>query len=282
MTHRRHLDQLSFSDIVPALGGPMRVRSVLLTLAALAASIVTIAAAPIIARAADIRFLCAGALESTVEDVVSEFQKATGYNVKAEFAAIGVITRRLRNGDAADLAIVSPRQWEDLAKEGKVDPAIRVIVARVGAGVFVKKGAAKPDISSVDAFKRTLLNAKSVALSDPAGGGPVGIYATGLFERLGISADVKPKLRLVGGGLAPVEPVAKGEAEIGLSTISEILPAPGVELVGPLPAEIQSFIVYTGAIPGTAKEPAAAKALLDFLISPRVTPVLKSKGLERG
>ena len=130
---------------------------------------------------------------------------------------------------------------------------------------------AHPDISSVEAFKRALLNAKSIALADPAGGGPVGIYATSLFERLGVSAAVTPKLKLVGGGLAPVEPVAKGDAEIGLTTISEILPVPGIELVGPLPREIQTFIVFTAAIPANAKEPMAAKALIDFLSSPRAT-----------
>ena len=234
------------------------------------------------APAAEITFLCAGALETTVEELLPEFQKASGHSVKATFAAIGVIARRLRNGAMADLAIISPQQWEDVRKEGKVDATVQVIIAKVGVGVFVKRGAAKPDISSVEAFKRALLNAKSIALADPAGGGPVGIYAASLFERLGISAAVTPKLKLVGGGLAPVEPVTKGDAEIGLTTISEILPVPGIELVGPLPREIQTFIVFTAAIPANAKEPMAAKALIDFLSSPRATSVLKSKGLEKG
>ena len=185
-------------------------------------------------RAAEITFLCAGALEATVEELIPEFQKVSGHNVKATFAAIGVIARQLRNGDMADVAIISPQQWEDLRKEAKVDATVQVIIAKVGVGVFVKRGAAKPDINSVEAFKRALLNAKSIALADPAGGGPVGIYATSLFERLGISAAVTPKLKLVGGGLAPVEPVTKGDAEIGLTTISEILPVPDIELVGQL------------------------------------------------
>jgi molybdate transport system substrate-binding protein len=233
-------------------------------------------------RAADITFLCAGALETTAEELIPEFSRTTGYNVKATFAAIGVISRRVENGEVADLAVVSPRQWDSLRGQDKLDPTVRLVIAKVGAGVFVKKGASKPDISSVDAFKRALVNAKSIALSDPAGGGPVGIYAVGLFERLGIGAEIKSKLKLVGGGLAPVEPVAKGDAEIGLSTISEILPVPGVELVGPLPVEIQTFIVYTAAIPKTAKEPAAARALIDIFMSPKAISILKSKGLEQG
>jgi hypothetical protein len=134
-----------------------------------------------------------------------------------------------------------------------------------------------------EAFKRALLNAKSIALADPAAGGPVGIYATALIERLGISAELKPKIKLIGGGVAPVEPVVKGDAEIGLTTISEIIQSqPAIEMVGPLPPEIQTFLVFTAAIPRNAKESTAAKALLDFFISPRAISILKAKGLEPG
>jgi len=247
----------------------------------LVASALTIAP-QISARAADITFLCAGALETTVEELLPEFQKATRHNVKATFAAIGVITQRLRKGDAADLATVSPQQWDELQNEAKIDPAVRVVIAKVGVGVFVKKGAPKPDISSVDGFRSALVNARSVALADPAGGGPVGAYSVRLFERLGITAELSPKLKLVGGGLPPIEPVVKGEAEIGLTTISEILQFPGVELVGPLPGAIQNFIVFTATIPANAREPAAAKALIDFLSSAKAISILKSKGLEQG
>src|SRR5437868_2138627 len=150
------------------------------------------------APAAEITFLCAGALETTVEELLPEFQKASGHSVKATFAAIGVIARRLRNGAMADLAIISPQQWEDVRKEGKVDATVQVLIANVGVGVYVKQVVAKLAISSVDAFKRALLNAKSIALADPAGGGPVGISATSLFERLGVIAALTPQLKLVG------------------------------------------------------------------------------------
>src|SRR5215471_8359244 len=128
-------------------------------------------------RAADITFLCAGALQTTAEELLPEFQKSTGHNVKVIFTSIGLITQRVRNGEVADLVTVSPQQWEDLKGAGKIDPAARVAIAKVGAGMFVKGGAAKPDISSVEAFKRAVLNAKSIALNDPAAGGPVGPYA---------------------------------------------------------------------------------------------------------
>ena len=232
-------------------------------------------------RAAELRFLCAGALQTTAEELLPEFQKGTGHTVNVDFISIGIITQRVRSGEIADLAVVSPRQWEDLKNEGKLDPTVRVIIAKVGAGVFVKKGTAKPDVSSVDAFKRALLNAKSIALGDPEAGAPIGIYAIALMERLGISAELRPKIKLVGGGVAPVEPVIKGDAEIGLTTFSEIIQfQPAIELVGPLPPEIQTFLVFTAAIPKNAKEPTVAKALLDFFISPRAISIMRARGLE--
>jgi len=241
------------------------------------------------ARATEIKFLCAAALESWMVEVIPEFQKTSGYDVKPAFQIINVITERVRKGDAADLAIVSPRQWEDLQKERKLDPGIRVVIAKVGFGVFVKKGATKPDITSIEAFRRAFLNTRSIALFSPASRGPTGIYQARVFEQLGISADIKPKIKYAGvpkpnqvvsGPL--FELVANGDADIGLAMISEILQAPGVELVGPVPPEIQNFTVFTAVIPANAEEPAAAKALIDFLVSPRATPILKSKGLEQG
>jgi molybdate transport system substrate-binding protein len=233
------------------------------------------------ARAADVTFLCAGALESSLQELKAEFEKASGHLLRAKYASIGAITRRLRDGEPADLGTVSPAQWDELNREGKLDPGFRVVIAKVGVGVFVKQGAAKPNLASTEAFKRALLNARSVALADPAGGGPVGAYVARLFERLGISAEMKSKLRLVGGGLPPIQPVVEGNAEFGLTTISEILASPNIELAGPLPADIQSYIVFTAAIPKQAREPAAAKTLVDFLSSPRAASVFKSKGLDR-
>ena len=234
-------------------------------------------------RAAELTFFCPGALQSSAEELLPEFQKSTGHNVKAIFTSPGLTTRRVRNGEVADLAIILPQQWEDLKSEGKLDPTVRVVIAKVGVGVFVKKGTAKPDISSVDAFKRALLNAKSIALGDPEAGAPIGIYATALMERLGTSAELRPKIKLVGGGVAPVEPVIKGDAEIGVTTFSEIIQfQPAIELVGPLPPEIQTLLVWTAAIPKNAKESTAAKALLDFFMSPRAISILRAKGLEPG
>jgi molybdate transport system substrate-binding protein len=232
-----------------------------------------------IAHADEITFLCAGALRSAVTQLAPEFTAATGHQVKPVFGPIGAHTERVRKEGPADLAIVSPAQWDELAKEGKIDKSIGSVIAKVGIGVFIKKGGAKPDIGSVEAFKTALLKARSIALGDPAGGSPVGAYAVVLFERLGIRDPMTPKLRLVKGAV-PIEPVTKGDAEIGFAQTSEIVPVGDVELVGPLPGELQKFTVYKAAIPLNARAPAAAKALADFLASPKAAAAIKSAGLE--
>ena len=244
------------------------------------------------ARATEIKFLCAAALESWMTEVIPEFQRTSGHDVKSAFQIINVITERVWKGDAVDLAIVSPEQWEDLSKEGKLDPSVRTVIAKVGYGVFVKKGAARPDISSVKSLRRALVNAGSIATFNPAfgRGSPTVVYVAHLFDRLGISDELKPKLRYPTRQGTPPQPVsaplfelvANGDAEIGIAQISETLQAPGVELVGPMPTEIQEFTIFTTVIPANAKEPAAAKAFIDFLTSPKATPTLKSKGLEPG
>ncbi len=233
------------------------------------------------ARAADITFLCANALQSAVQELIPEFQKASGHNVKVTYATLGINTERVRKGEEADLAIISPQQWESLQKEGKLAPGTRVVIGKVGLGVFVKKGAARPDIGSVDAFKRALLNAPSIAVGDPSHS-PVGGYVIPLLDRLGIGGEVKSKLRLTGGGPAAIQTVVKGDAEIGFTQMTEIIASPDVVGLGTLPADIQNFTTFTAAIPASAKQAAAAKALIDFLTSPRAISVFKSKGLEAG
>src|SRR5262249_27486682 len=133
------------------------------------------------ARAADVNFACAIALQSAMEELIPEFQKSSGHTVKISYGNIGNNTERVRKGEALDLALVSPAQWDALSKEGKLDTAARTVIGKVGIGGFVKKGAAKPDIGSVDAFKRTVLAARSIALGDPSQGSPVGVHMVPLF-----------------------------------------------------------------------------------------------------
>jgi molybdate transport system substrate-binding protein len=243
------------------------------------AMVVMAAGAPRGAAGAEIKVLTAGAFKQVLLALLPDFERTSGHKVTVENDTVGALTKRIAGGEAFDLAVLTPKAVDDLAKEGKFAAGSRANLARVGVGVVVKDGTPKPDISSVAAFKQALLAAKSVAYIDPAAGGSSGIYVAGLLDKLGVAADVKPKAKLIPGG-AVAEHVAKGEADLGIHQISEILPVKGVTLVGPLPAEIQNYTVYAAGVGAHAKECDAAKALLKALTSPAAAEVLKSKGME--
>jgi molybdate transport system substrate-binding protein len=243
------------------------------------AMVVMAAGAPRGAAGAEIKVLTAGAFKQVLLALVPDFERTSGHKLTVENDTVGALTKRIAGGEAFDLAVLTPKAVDDLAKEGKFAAGSRANLAQVGVGVVVKDGTPKPDIGSVAAFKQALLAAKSVAYIDPAAGGSSGIYVAGLLDKLGIAAEVKPKAKLIPGG-AVAEHVAKGEAELGIHQISEILPVKGVTLVGPLPAEIQNYTVYAAGIGAHAKESDAAKALIKALSGPAAAEVLKSKGME--
>ena len=178
-----------------------------------------------------------------------------------------------------DVAILSPALIDDLIKQGKMAADTRATVGRTGVGVAVRVGASKPDISSVDAFKRTLLNVKSVGYPK---GGASGAHFLSVLDRLGIAEEMKPKLKPFEGAGPPVEAFAAGEPELVVSGTSLVPTMPGAEPVGGFPAELQAYIVFTAAVSATAKQPEAAKALIQFLTAPAALPVIKAKGLEPG
>lgn len=231
------------------------------------------------AAAAEIKVLTAGAFKQVLMALIPEFEKQTGHKVTVDNATVGALTKRFEGGEAFDVAVMTPKAVDDLAGKGRFVAGSRQNLARVGVGVVVKEGAPKPDISSVDAFKKALLAAKSVAYIDPAAGGSSGIYVSGLLDKLGIAGEVKPKAKLIHGG-AVAEHIANGEAELGIHQISEILPVKGITLVGPLPAEIQNYTSYAAGLGANAKETEAAKALIKALSGPAAAAVLKSKGME--
>ena len=243
------------------------------------AMVLMAAGAPRGAAAAEIKVLTAGAFKQVLLVLMPDFEKQTGHKVVLENDTVGALTKRIEGGEAFDLAVLTPAAVNDLSTKGKFVAGSRTNLGRVGVGVVVKEGAPKPDISSVDAFKKTLLAAKSVAYIDPAAGGSSGIYVAGLLDKLGVAADVKPKAKLIPGG-AVAEHIARGEAEIGIHQISEILPVKGITLVGPLPADIQNYTVYAAGLGANGKESEAAKALLKTLSGPAAADVLKSKGME--
>jgi molybdate transport system substrate-binding protein len=231
------------------------------------------------AGAAEIKVLTAGAFKQVLLAVVPQYEKQTGNTVKVENDTVGGLVKRIEGGDAFDVVIVSPAAIDNLAKAGKVAAGSHSDLARVGVGIVVKEGAPRPDISSVDAVKRALVAAKSVAYIDPASGGSSGIFVDRLLDKLGIAGDIKPKAKLIPGGLV-AEHIANGEAEIGIHQISEILPVKGVTLVGPLPTEIQNYTTYAAGLGTGAKDADAAKALIKLLAGPDAAAVFKSKGME--
>jgi molybdate transport system substrate-binding protein len=231
------------------------------------------------AAAAEVKVLTAGAMRGVLDALLPAFEKETGHKVALDNATAGVLAKRIGDGEAFDLAIITPPVIAGLVAKGKIKgPPIDL--AKVGMGVAVKEGAPAPNIATVEAFKAALIAAKSVAYIDPKAGGSSGIYFDGLIDRLGVGEAVRAKARLKAGGHV-ADLVASGEAELAVHQISEILPVKGVRLVGPLPAPIQNTTVYAAAIGASAQEPDAAKALLDYLAGPASAPALSAKGMEK-
>ena len=225
------------------------------------------------ASAAEITLLCSNALKSVLEELGPQFEKASGHKLKIEYGSTGPLKAQIEKGQAFDVAILGVDATDDLIKRGKLAAGTRTDIARSGIGVAIRKGAAKPDLGTTQAFKQALLKASTIAYSD---GGLTGIYLKSLLERLGIAEEVKSKIRFGRGA----EMVGEGKAEIGLTQISEILPVAGAELAGPLPPEIQQYTVFPAAIGAAAMQAEVAQALLKFLTSPDAAKVLKAKGLE--
>jgi len=231
------------------------------------------------ANAAEVKVLASNAVKTVIEELGPQFEKATENKLNVTFGAAANLKVDIDKGEAFDLAILTASVADDLVRQGKLDGATRVDIARSSVGLAVKKGASKPDIATTEAFKRTLLEAKSIGYVEQ---GASGIYLKSLFERLGIAEQLKPKTKLLPASNPAANAVANGEVEIGMTQISEILPYAGAELVGPLPADIQLYTVFPAAIAVGAKQAEAAKALIKFLTAPAAVPVLKAKGLSPG
>jgi molybdate transport system substrate-binding protein len=236
------------------------------------------------ADAADIKVLSSGSLKAAMPQLLADFHKSSGNTATIEYGPAGAIVGRVQNDDVADVVIVSRSQLQKLASEGKVIKDSLADIAGIALGVAIRKGAPKPDLSTVEAFKRALLSARSIGYRDPVTGSTSGIYTAGLLERLGIAQELKPKLYLDRSeGDAPenvFQRVAKGEIEMQIGQITEIAIAPGVDLAGPLPREIQNTTLMAAGITTTSKAPDAAKALISFISSPSAAAVLKASGFQ--
>jgi molybdate transport system substrate-binding protein len=230
----------------------------------------------------EIKVLSTTAMKMVFEEIASAFEHATGHRLAVELGPSLRQEKRLGEGEAADAAIVTRGGAEALSASGKIAPGSLIDVARSSIGICVAKGAPRPDISSADAFKRTMLAAKSVALSKPVGGGASGVHMAEVFAQLGITAPMAAKSHYGAGGAAGLAGlvVERGEAEFGIQQMSELMAVSGIDVVGPLPAELQSVTMFTGCIPTSASHAEAGRMLLRFLTTPDAKRVIRSKGLE--
>ncbi len=233
------------------------------------------------ASAAEVRVMISGGLTAAYKVLVPEFERATGHKVLTAYGpsmgtTVNAIPVRLERGEPVDVLIMVGYALDDLAKKGKVIADSRVDLVKSPIGIAVKSGALRPDISTADAVKRALLAAKTIAYSDSASG----VYVSSeMFDKLGIKEAMKDKARKIPA--TPVgEIVAHGDAEIGFQQMSELLPVEGIDIVGPLPDELQKITVFSAGIATVANEPDAGKALIKFLASPAASAALVKSGLE--
>ena len=220
------------------------------------------------------RVLSSLAIQEAYLELVSAFQKQTKIQVQTEWLGGVEIMKRVKAGETADLVIASQKALGELKSLGKVRAVVDLATSHVA--VAVKKGAKRPDIGSGEAVKRALRAAKSIAYSS----GPSGVYLAELFQKWGIAEELKPRITQTPPGTAVGPLVARGEAEIGFQQMSELLPIPGIDIIGPLPAEIQVVTVFSGGVHAAAEEADAARAWLAFITSPQSAPVLRRHGME--
>jgi molybdate transport system substrate-binding protein len=229
-------------------------------------------------QAAELKVIAGGSMTASMNALAAPFEKASGHRLSIHFDSTPNIIARVNAGAPFDVAVVPADVFKDAAAKARFVPGPTIDIARVGYGVIVRAGAPKPDISTPDAFKKAMLAAPSIAFL-PASA--AGAYVTKVFERLGIAEDMKAKTKVQAAPAQIAPAVAKGEAEVGVF-LTNVLVAPGVELVGPFPGELQQELVFTSAVAADTKEADAAKALIDYLKTPEATAIIKAAGMTPG
>src|SRR6202047_5232144 len=228
----------------------------------------------------EVTLVAPGGIRAAMEQIISEFERKTGNQVKATFGSGGGTKQQVVRGEAFDVPIVQP-PYADVLASGNVVASSATPLASVAVGVAVRQGTPKPDISTPEAVRRMLLAAKSISYPDGAGGAAAGVSFDETLKKLGIAEQMQPKIKRAQGGAGAMALVAKGEVDIGLTFLSE-MKEPGIEVVGPLPREISTPTALVGFVSSHAKDPAAAKALLDYLSSPDAAAVYKAQGMQPG
>jgi molybdate transport system substrate-binding protein len=229
------------------------------------------------AMSAEIAIVSTTSLKATLDKLGPGFERASGHTLKVTYGTSAPLRRQIDAGAAFDLAILVPATLDALVKDGKIVADTRTDIARSAIGVAIKAGAAKPDVESAEGLKRTLQAAKSISYS---GEGASGKHFTSLLDRMGIAAQIKPRLVPLPSGEA-VAPVARGEVEMAVITLANIVGVSGVEIAGVLPRDMQHYTVYTAGVATAAKNANGARALLALIMAPETTPVIEAEGMER-
>jgi molybdate transport system substrate-binding protein len=230
-------------------------------------------------QAADLKVLAAGSVQEAFKELVPAFTRESGHKVETSFGPVGALQTRLKNGETADVIVLSAAAMEEMKKAGSLAAGSSAELGRAAAGIGVRAGAPLPDISTADALKKTLLAAPSIAYPDPAGGGTAGVYVVNLAERLGIAEDLKRKALPQQRGFEIAAAVADGKAEIGIAFISELLPNKGVAVVGAIPREIGLTVSYVAGVASTSTQGEAARTFISFLIRPAARERFVAAGL---
>jgi molybdate transport system substrate-binding protein len=246
----------------------------------LLSAVLAIAAAQA-ASAAEITLVAPGGIRAALEDLIPKFQAQSGDTVKATYGSGGGTKARVIKGEPFDVPVVQ-LPLEPVLGSGNVVAATETPLAHVAVGIAVRTGQPKPDISTAEAVKKLLLNAKFITYPNAASGAAAGVSFEETLNKLGIAEEMKPKIKRAEGGRGAMELLAKGEVDIGLTFVSEIITEPGVEAVGPLPRDISTPTVLIGFVNTHSKDPETAKALLAFLSGPTAAAVYKARGMEPG
>jgi len=233
------------------------------------------------ARAAEIRVLSSNATKTLLEEFGPMFERASGHRVTLGFGTSQQVAKRVESGEPADLVVITPEAIDQLAKDNKVVPGSRVEIARSLVGIAVRSGAPHPDIRTPDALKKTLLAAKSVTFSDPATGATSGVHTAKVMERLGIAAEMKVKY-VLGDGSSTGPIVARSDAEMAIQQISALKPYSGIDIVGPLPDELQLVTILSAGIGAAGQSRNAVQEFIRYMRTPEAAAVIRAKGLEPG
>jgi molybdate transport system substrate-binding protein len=231
-----------------------------------------------LADAAEIKVLCSNGIKAVVEELVPQFERATKHKVVVKYGLAAVLKQQIESGEPFDVAILTPSVIDDVINQGKIAADSRTMLARSGLAIAIRAGSRKVDVHSVEAFKRALLDSKSIIYAKE---GASGVAFAALIQKMGIADALKSKTTLATTGEAVGESVARGDVEFGILPVSEILPIHGVEVLGAFPEEVQNYIVMVGGVSAGAKQASAGADLLKFIAAPAALPVIEAKGMER-